>query len=50
MKQTWKQALSALLAIALLLSFAGCAKGTDNTASNSNASSSNATYTDAELA
>lgn len=50
MKQTWKQALSALLAIALLLSFAGCAKGTDNAASNSNASSSNATYTDAELA
>lgn len=50
MKQTWKQALSALLAIALLLSFAGCAKGTDNAASNSNATASNAAYTDEELA
>ncbi len=50
MKLKWKQALSALLAIALMLSFAGCAKGTDNTASSSNATASDAAYTDEELA
>ena len=50
MKLKWKQALSALLAIALMLSFAGCAKGTTNTASSSNATSSDAAYTDEELA
>ena len=50
MKLKWKQALSALLAIALMLSFAGCAKGTDNTASSSDATASDAAYTDDELA
>ena len=50
MSLNWKRALSALLAIALLLSFAACAKGTDNTASSSNATSSDAKYTDEELA
>ena len=50
MKLKWKQALSALLAIALMLSFAGCAKGASNTASSSNATSSDAAYTDEELA
>jgi hypothetical protein len=38
---TWKKALSALIAVALTLSFAACAKSTNN-ASDSNASSSNA--------
>ena len=38
---TWKKALSALIAVALTLSFAACAKGTNN-ASDSNASASNA--------
>lgn len=52
---TWKKALSALLAIALTLSFAACSGKVANNASSSNASSSNATssnagYSDAELA
>ena len=42
---TWKKALSALIAIALTLSFAACGKGADN-ASASNATSSNATDPD----
>lgn len=50
MKFTWKQALSALLAIALMLSFAGCAKTSGDTASNSNATASDAQYSDDELA
>ncbi len=49
MKLTWKQAVSALLAIALMLSFAGCAKKSD-TASNSDATASDAQYSDKELA
>jgi len=44
---TWKKALSALIAIALTLSFAACGKGADN-ASASNATSSNATDSDRE--
>lgn len=44
----WKRALSALLAIALLLSLAACAKGDESTASSSNATSSDATASDAE--
>ncbi len=38
---TWKKALSALLAVAMTLSFAACSKGANN-ASGSNASASNA--------
>ena len=49
MKFTWKQAVSALLAIALMLSFAGCAKKAD-TASNSDATASDAQFSDKELA
>lgn len=49
MSLNWKRALSAMMAIALLLSFAACAKGTD-TASSSDATSSDAAYTDEELA
>lgn len=49
MKFTWKQAVSALLAIALMLSFAGCAKKS-GTASNSDATASDAQYSDKELA
>ena len=49
MKFTWKRALSALLAVALMLSFAGCAKKTDNTASNSDATAADAQYSDDEL-
>lgn len=49
MKFTWKQAVSALLAIALVLSFAGCAKKAD-TASNSDATASDAQYSEKELA
>ena len=48
MKLKWKQALSALLAIALMLSFAACAKNAD-TASNSDATASDAQYSDKEL-
>lgn len=48
MKFKWKQALSALLAIALALSFAACAKNND-TASNSDATASDAQYSDKEL-
>ncbi len=50
MKLTWKHALSALLAIALMLSFVGCAKKTGDVASNSNATASDAKYSDKELA
>ena len=46
LNNTWKKALSALIALALTLSFAACGKGADN-ASSSNASSSNATASDA---
>jgi len=49
MKFTWKQAVSALLAIALMLSFAGCAKKSGDTASNSDATASDAQYSDKEL-
>ena len=42
---TWKKVLSALIAIALTLSFAACGKGADN-ATASNATSSNATDPD----
>jgi hypothetical protein len=42
MNNTWKKALSALIAVALTLSFAACGKGADN-ASASNASPSDAT-------
>jgi parvulin-like peptidyl-prolyl isomerase len=49
MKFTWKQAVSALLAIALMLSFAGCAKKS-GTASNSDATASDAQFSDKELA
>lgn len=41
MKNTWKKALSALIAVALTLSFAACSKGANN-ASASNASPSDA--------
>ena len=50
MKFTWKQAVSALLAIALMLSFAGCAKKASGTASNSDATASDAQFSDKELA
>jgi predicted small lipoprotein YifL len=50
MSLNWKRALSALTAIALLLSFAACAKGGTDTASSSDATSSDAAYTDEELA
>ena len=43
---TWKKALSALIAVALTLSFAACGKAANN-ASPSNATSSNATASDA---
>ncbi len=49
MKFTWKQAVSALLAIALMLSFAGCASKS-GTASNSDATASDAQYSEKELA
>ena len=45
MNNTWKKALSALLAVALTLSFAACGKGANN-ASASNASPSDAAATD----
>ncbi len=44
MNNTWKKALSALIAVALTLSFAACSKGADN------ASASNATASDAATA
>ena len=56
MNNSWKKALSVLLAVALTLSFAACAGKGANNASGSNATSSNATssdasaYTDEELA
>ena len=43
---TWKKALSTLIAVALTLSFAACGKGANN-ASSSNATSSNATASNA---
>ncbi len=46
LNKTWKKALSALIALALTLSFAACGKGATN-ASNSNATSSNATSSNA---
>jgi len=49
MKFTWKQAVAALLAITLMLSFAGCAKKAD-TASNSDATASDAQSNDKDLA
>ncbi len=61
MNNSWKKALSVLLAVAMTLSFAACAGNSANNASASNATSSDATssdatssdasaYTDAELA
>ena len=46
LNNTWKKALSALIALALTLSFAACGKGANN-ASSSNASPSNATSSNA---
>ena len=46
LNNTWKKALSALIAVALTLSFAACGKGATN-ASPSNATSSNATSSNA---
>ena len=47
MNNTWKKALSVLIAVALTLSFAACAGKNANTASSSNATNSNATASDA---
>ena len=47
MNNTWKKALSVLIAVALTLSFAACAGKNANSASSSNATSSNATASDA---
>ena len=46
LNNTWEKALSALIALALTLSFAACGKGANN-ASSSNASPSNATSSNA---
>ena len=47
MNNTWKKALSVLIAVALTLSFAACAGKNASTASSSNASASDATASDA---
>jgi len=47
MNNTWKKALSVLIAVALTLSFAACAGKNANTASSSNATASDATASDA---